>query len=468
VKRALGLWVVLLTVGACSGEGNTGRKDYDTDDFRLLRAEVPWFNGAPPVIDPMSKSAIVPPIPAYPPINFNRADPGSRVLFDTPEHIKQACAPLEGLTLSQWHLDFEPTAAITTVGAERPAGGKGVAPFFSAYDDKTEGSWHVPGDASWYGDIAGQRGFILPTDLATGQPGITPLPPWGMPSQQIENAPSCDGTPNNWALHVRGGRFNYYGGGAEHPLSLDCSLGSQPEACALLREVVGDGRGDRVLDVSGYDGVGFWARRGPDGGSGLMVLLQDKYTSDRLARTDQGTGHAGVGYCQRIKQCYPTCPDGASCVPLQLLNGDPADMTRCVPNGADPRQAIMEPSLQQQLFPPCGQSTCVPPAYDPDVDYNNTQCKPYNFTGLEENYYCFGATPPPAADERCNDGFVSNVSLSTDWQFYKLPFDRFQQVGFAKKAPANDVPQRTMYSIAFLFSVGYTDFFVDNVRFYRN
>jgi hypothetical protein len=132
----------------------------------------------------------------------------------------------------------------------------------------------------------------------------------------------------------------------------------------------------------------------------------------------------------------------------------------------------MEPALLQQVYPPCGQSACSAPPYDPDYDYEHlnylAQCKPYNFTGLEENYYCFGDTPPPAADERCGDGWAQNVSLSTDWQFYKLPFDGFQQVGFAKKAPPNDVVQKTLYSIAFLFSVGYTDFYVDNLSFYRN
>jgi hypothetical protein len=122
----------------------------------------------------------------------------------------------------------------------------------------------------------------------------------------------------------------------------------------------------------------------------------------------------------------------------------------------------------QKLYPPCGPDECLPPTYDRDLDFEESKCKPYNFTGLEENYYCFGDKPPPAADERCGDGFVSNISLSTDWQYYKLPFDGFQQVGFGKKAPPNDVPQKTLYTISFLFSVGYTDFFLDNVTFYRN
>jgi hypothetical protein len=458
MKRALRLAPLLVLLAGCSGKGNSGRLEVDP----VLQAEVPWLYGFPPAVDLATKSAIVPSAPVYPPIGANTPDPGSRVTFATDAGRTAACAALDGIELSQWHHDFEPVPA-----AAGEAGTIGVAQYFSAYEDRTEGSWVVPGDASFYTDLVAGRGKILPIG------GTVAAAPWGLAADSIQDGPSCDGTPSNWALHIRGGRFNYFGGGSEHPFGLDCTLGAQAEACDHLVDVVGDGRaavGDGAIDASSYDGIAFWARRGPDGASGLQVTLQDKYTSVRLARTDltTGTPSPGVGYCRRVQPCYPTCFDGASCVPLQLLNGDPADMHRCVPDGADPKQAIMEPALQQLLFPPCGQSACVPPGYDPDFDLNDTQCKPYNFTGLEENNYCFGATPPPAADERCGDGYASNVSLSTDWQFFKLPFDRFQQVGFAKKAPANDVPKRTLASIAFLFSVGNTDFYVDNLSFYRN
>jgi hypothetical protein len=447
------LWCLLpplVAALACSGEGNTGRREADP----ALVAQVPWINGYPPLVDPATKSVEVPASSVYPPIGPNTPDPGSRVKFDSDAHRAAACAALQGIEVSKWHHDFEPV----------PGGSIGIAQFFSAYDDKTDGSWHVPGDASWYADLVGERGMVTLQSLMTATP-------WGLAADTISDGPSCDGAPNNWALHIRGGRFNYYGGGAEHPFGLDCALLSQSgDVCDQLIDVVGDGRvatGDGVIDASAFDGVAFWARRGPDGASGLMITLQDKYTSDRLARTGP-TGEPGVGYCQRIKQCYPSCADGAACVPMQLVNGDPPDMHRCVPEGADPKQAIMEPALQEVIYPPCGQSACVPPGYDTDRDYIGTECKPYNFTGLEENYYCFGDTPPPAADERCGDGYASNISLSTDWQFYKLPFDRFQQVGFAKHAPATDKLPKTLYSIAFLFSVGYTDFYVDNLSFYRN
>jgi hypothetical protein len=463
MKRVLLLAPIALLATSCSGEGNSGRKEADP----ALVAQVPWINGFVPLTD-ANNAPIVPATPEYPAIGPNTADPGSRVKFDTEQHRRDACRALEGIELSQWHHDFELLPEVVTATTTYAAGKLGVAQFFSAYDDKTEGAWHAPGDAAWYASVAGERGFIRPTDAMTGMLNDTPLPPWGLPAEQVDNAPSCDGSANNWALHIKGGRFDYYGGGAEHPLSLDCNLGSQAEACAMARDAVGDGRADRVFDASGYDGVAFWGRRGPDGASGLMINLQDKYTSDRLARTDLTTMQPGVGSCKRIKQCYPSCADGAMCQKLKLLDNDTEETTRCVAPGTNAKFAMTEPALLQQLFPPCGMSTCVPASYDPDVDYNNTQCKPYNLTGLEENYYCFGDTPPPAADERCGDGYVSNISLSTDWQFYKLPFDRFQQVGFAKKAPPYDVPQKTLYSIAFLFSVGYTDFYVDNLSFYRN
>ena len=431
---------------ACSGEGNTGRPTIDP----ALVAQVPWINGAPPLVDPSTSAAIVPAAPVYPPIKTGTPDPGSRVLFDTDEHRATACAPLANIEVSSWHHDFEPVGG----------GQVGVAQFFSDYDDKTDGSWHVPGDASWYSSIVALRGSVMGPTMAAA------AAPWGLAADTIQNGPSCDGSPNNWALHVKGGRFNYFGGGAAHPLELDCRNAGQQDACNRVVDAVGDGRLDRAIDAFDYDGIAFWARRGPDSGSSLGVGFTDKYTEDRLARTSE-LGTPGVGWCKRIKHCYPTCADGASCVPVQA--GDEATPTyRCVPEGARPADSVMEPALLQQLYPPCGESACKPPTYDPDPDYENTQCKPYNFTGLDENYYCYGDTPPPAADERCQDGFVASVSLSTDWTFYTVPFARFGQQGYGKRAPASDNFKRALFSVYFLFSVGWTDFYVDNLTFYRN
>jgi hypothetical protein len=62
--------------------------------------------------------------------------------------------------VSQWHHDFEPVGGGTV----------GVAQFFSAYDDKTDGSWHVPGDASWYSSIVALRGAVMGPTMAAAAP----------------------------------------------------------------------------------------------------------------------------------------------------------------------------------------------------------------------------------------------------------------------------------------------------------
>jgi hypothetical protein len=316
---------------------------------------------------------------------------------------------------------------------------------------------------------------------------------WGMPADrhpaegngQSGVRPDCDGAPNEWALHFRGGRFNYFGGGMAHPFSppLDPGLGSdarlsaeQDRAQWMFREtcppdsdlcpadpnVFSPREGDVFIknrpgywDVSAYDGVVFWARRGPDGATSLLVGLQNKYTSDDLASENEQ-------YCRRAKECQPDCDNGFACV------DDGQNTFRCMPEGyAIPPASSLNVALKEFLFPPCGVSTCVPPSFNPDPDFLDTTCEAHSFTGLETGYWCSGPDRPvPPPPERCGDGFVAPISLSTDWQLYKLPFSEFRQVGWGKPAPQLDL--ETLYSIAFQFTVGYADVYVDNVSFYRN
>jgi len=124
-------------------------------------------------------------------------------------------------------------------------------------------------------------------------------------------------------------------------------------------------------------------------------------------------------------------------------------------------------ALKEFLFPPCGASTCVPPAFNMDPDFNNTTCEAHTFTGLETAYWCSGPDRPvPPVNERCGDTFQTQVSLTTDWQLFKLPFDKFRQGGFGKQAPYFDL--KTLSLIVFQSTVGYADVYVDNVSFYRN
>jgi hypothetical protein len=443
-----------LSLAACSGKGNSGKLAIDPG----LIEQVPWTNGAKPAVNATTGRPLGAPFPVFPAIAANTPDPGSGPVD---------CSALDSLELSGWRQHFEPPPIPADTKIADPWG---IAPYWSAYDDGSVGSWHSPGDAAWYDGLAGR----------SPEPGVVPdyparraLEPWGLASDLhpvdstgSSSGPVCENgcvrdangacEANKWVLHVKGGRFNNYGGGVEHPLSLDCAqqATTAPDLCGVPEAAGQYG----VFDVSSYDGIAFWARRGPDSDASLMVGLQNKYTSDFLARGNQEQ------FCRRIKECALTCANGAECKPIQTAN-DATPILRCVAAGAEPT-LVAEPALMELLYPTCGANACTPPSYFSDPQFAGTECKPYTFSGLEENYWCFGEQPPAAPGERCGDGFVAAISLSTDWQLYKLPFEIFQQVGFAKRAPKHDLT--SLYSIAFQFSVGWTDFYVDNVSFYRN
>lgn len=448
MKRALGLcW--LASVLGCSGPGNDGQpirnKTWVEDGVEYhLFDEVPWANRATPQFDEEGNLKISEE-PLYPPIATGMPDPGSREVD---------CSGLEDIEVSSYYVDnFEPFGSGAVVG---------IAPGWSSYDDGSDASFRVPGDADWYPDYKAKAGNQAP---------------FGLASDRLEgNRPQCDGGPNDWAVHYRGGRFNWYGGGMARPFTVGrlMSDGTTPETCppgsdlCVLNDdgsltLGNDGLPVKYWDVSAYDGVVFWARRGPEGATALLVGLQDRHTSDDLAKGNPNRE------CERIKTCRPNCVNGFECITNPDIVGDERFLHRCMPPGFDEtvwRAEAKNPALLEFVFPRCDVSTCIPPWFNPDTDFDNTECKPYQFTGLEENYWCYGDTPPPPPAERCGDGFVAPISLSTDWKLYKLPFDSFRQVGFGKRAPSFDL--KTLYSVAFQFTVGYTDVYVDNLSFYRN
>ena len=470
MKRSLGLLPLATLVGACSGPGNTGRPESNPD---LL--QIPWANHVTPEFAEGSEGSLGAPkvsaAPYYPPIGDNLPDPGSRPID---------CSVLDDIELSPYWVDtFEPYAPGMNPTTGQPYWG--VATAWASYDDGTKGSFRTPGDVGWYSDLGGGIGVVAPYDHA-------PRATWGMAAdrhpaevkgEHTGVRPECGGAPNEFVLHYRGGRFNYYGGGFAHPLSppVDGGLVVPEDGQWILTEPCPPGsdlcakdpdifvpRGKDVFektrhgywDVSAYDGVTFWARRGPDGGSSVLVGFQDKHTSQDLNSESEQ-------FCKRHKECKAACTNGFSCVDDVSTRTDP--IKRCMPEGYD-IALVGNPALAEFLFPPCGQNICTPPVFNPDPDFNNTTCEALSFTGLESNYWCTGPdrpVPPPA--ERCGDGFVSRVTLSTDWQLYKIPFDQFRQAGNGKPAPFFDL--ETVHSIFFELPVGWADIYVDDVSFYR-
>jgi hypothetical protein len=422
---------------SCAGPGNTGRS---APDPALVRA-VPWMNGVLPAVD-VGNEVVIPSLPVYPPIASGLPDPGSR----PPD-----CRALTGIEFSPgWFDSFEPDIPDDPVEV-------GVAPGWSSYDDFTPYSFHVPGDATWY---PGLRGIFNAA--------------WGLPSEAMVG-PSCDGKPNRWSLHFRGGLFRKWGGGVSHALTDPggCPAGADfcppppvpgattDSAGLPLKARSGDDykQPHDFLDVSAYEGVAFWARRGPEGQDHALVILTDKFTSGRLARENQT-------FCRRIRECRSRCQNQAPCSPDNP--GAPNPTHRCFDPQKGALPAIAVDSLLDVLYPRCGPSACTSPATYLDPDFDGKACRPYSFPGADvSGEYCWndGEPPPPSRDESCQDGWQTSVQLTLDWKFHAVPFSKLGQVGFGKRAPYLDL--RSIDTIAFGSTMGFSDVYIDNVTFYR-
>jgi hypothetical protein len=188
--------------------------------------------------------------------------------------------------------------------------------------------------------------------------GVNPPQPWwGLQVAALETLPGGDRCGSKYALHMEGGRFVAWGGGyvtrhfitrGEHmtrvspngqhlcevprptePDPLKNGVGTapafMPEGTARLEDARGcmfwaspvtSQPSLRGVDVSDFDGVSFWARRGPSGQSLLRIALVDDNTSEDLAlqvERDAWFGDPGAhpdeagAKCERVKSCCRIC-----------------------------------------------------------------------------------------------------------------------------------------------------------------
>ncbi|HEX3697843.1 MAG TPA: hypothetical protein VH374_20890 [Polyangia bacterium] len=444
--RWLAVAAIALSGGACEGPGNTGQPMPDP----LLVQQVPWLNGVLPALA-KDGTYIGPQMAVYPAIASGMPDLGSQ---------RTDCTQLGNYTFSAgWMETFELTGTIPNE--------TGVASGWSSYDDLTKDSFHVPGDATWYPALMGTIAAL-----------------WGMPAEQTPG-PSCDNKPNDWVMHFRGGLFRKWGGGVSHaftdpvgrfrpspmdmcPATADFCPAPLPENATVdsagLPTKAANGaelaQSHDFFDVASYDGVAFWARRGPEGSDQLQVILTDKFTSSRLARENQK-------YCRRIRECHTKCLSGAPCSPT-VDPTSPTPIYRCFDPAQGPLPLVAIDSELDLMYPRCGVSACTSPTTYIDPDFDGKDCRPYSFPAADESgEYCWneGDTPPPSRDDRCQDGWTTVIQLSPDWKFYALPFSQFSQVGFGKRAQYMDL--KSLDTIAFGTNLGWADSFFDNVTFYR-
>jgi hypothetical protein len=513
--------VLALVCAACGGPGNTGNTVPGSDPVPAnpglmppdpttvpIIDKIPWVNGASANLDPTTQQLLTSSLPYYPPLstaiiaNFDATKPNIQLNGDD-SSLSTApidCSVAAPYELAPWLATSEPESLFDEAGqGDYP----GIAIRWAGADDLTRGSWRVPGFTTWY------------PGLLASLPSI-----WGTPAEAVPTGaivPTCDGQPNNWVIHMRGAGFRYYGGNIAHILAGDnypmTGPANDPLHCPpgsdLCRPVTPDGattnsagfplaptKNDRqnlgtwelpalhtYWDVSKYDGVSFWARRGPDSMGTLLVTLAEKHTSDDMNRQNET-------YCRRILACHSTCQNYQQCLP-STISGDvtqtdpanPTQVLRCYDpaKGMPPLQTGSSGASDDELdavYPRCGSSACTFRQTYPDADFEGKECKPYTFTSGESNEYCYNADghdalgnvvpvdpPPPSRFDRCVDGYTSTVQLSTEWTLYTLPFSEMRQGGYGKVSPYFDLT--SLYSITLGWGVGNVDFFFDDISFYR-
>lgn len=297
-----------------------------------------------------------------------------------------------------------------------------------------------------------------------------------------------------------------------------CDLTTNPSYAAVCPPLDGGEFAVTIatLDVSAYEGVSFWGRRGPNGQTGIRVNIGDKYTDDDLnylAQRQQATdGLPQPIYCRRNREC--DCTNHQACeivsgaalaaggnnipgppsdpnftastnsffcgVPQNLnlasgcgqgfglncvgLNGGPSsccDVTNCTQP---------YPGYPCDSLPDAGPFLANSASYaNGDPQFYNAPCTPYAFPNGISGSYCFNpeTDPPPAPPtELCGDFWMTTVDLSTNWQFYQVPFTVLHQQGFAKKSEHLDL--HSVSTVRFTWDIGWVDYWIDEVSFYRH
>jgi hypothetical protein len=354
------------------------------------------------------------------------------------------------------------------------------------------------------------------------------IEPTGWEPNAIGGSSPCDPPENSFAFNWRGGPFLNWGGGIgigifqrlsqcannsgsiatcmvpADGVSSACETGFDPNLCPKLSQEFPQ----FAFDLTGWEGISFWARMGLDSQPGFRINIGDKHTDDDLSflasqeRNAAFAAEAGVPpvkkYCERVRECG--CRNGRSCniFPSSLVNArgqygndryycwDPA--TDEIPilkvNRSDVSAMGVTQSSAEQ-YDDCGPQVCddIYPAFQaPDDDFNGKPCTLYSRDSeggdgrasivpteqIDDSAYCFdpAVDPPPAEGEQtCGDHWMAPVRLSNEWQFFTVPFTELRQQGFAQESPGLDLT--TVSLVRITWDRGWINFWIDDVRFYR-
>ncbi len=312
--------------------------------------------------------------------------------------------------------------------------------------------------------------------------------------------PTADPVPAGqgpaWAARFKGGPFTEYGGGFGMSLrtvsnTIDPMALTQRTnpGIALLEQTPSAEFPDPsagAYDLTTWEGVAIWVRRGPDGQSTMRLGITERNSAEDLNSsavvTAGATPRKPIGveegkYCQRWRYC------GCSgTTPCSLVPGTTDDY-RCFDPAFGP-PVTADPDFQID-YPHCGISRCKDknsstagpdrdplfdklPGDDPRVTQEEAMCTHAVTGDGHADMFCYDPAldpPPPAKRQRCNNPFSRPITVSTDWQLIKVPFSELRQADEAKVSDEMDL--RSVKQMVVTYAGGWIDFWVANVGFYR-
>jgi hypothetical protein len=324
-----------------------------------------------------------------------------------------------------------------------------------------------------------------------------------------ETASLCSSDSANHALHISGGPFLGWGGGVgvamEHMSQKDGAYGlglclvGVPTGYDFCPLYTGDDVvAKTTLDMSQWDGVSVWARRGPDSQPLLRVLVGNKYVDEDVSFLQYSADSTKPRYCERVREC--DCVNGKDCdywggsdAGALLTPGGNASVAfspgyYCGNPAQDPVPGTISGNGVQATnacnFTQCNQpypayatmnprtttSTATVATVWPGTDppFFGRPCTPYAFRSGAQESLCWDPStdPPPAeSDQQCGDYWTFPVHLTTEWQLFLVPFTTMYQQGWAKRWPFFDVSSVSVVRLT--WDAGWVDYWIDNLRFYR-
>jgi hypothetical protein len=324
---------------------------------------------------------------------------------------------------------------------------------------------------------------------------------------------------DGYAIHMYGGPFRGWGGGVGISVKWRQAewCNNNPDPPDVCPDP--DAEFSRfILDLSEWEGVSLWAKRGPDSQASVRVMVADKYVDDDLAylslynatpeedfpeledfpeelipdnvgewikktekrdpeRQDDTSAtpwapeYPTPQYCQRNSECG--CRNHKPCSPYQA--SPQAEVKYyCWDPEVDPIPG--SPSLECDEwtveYPLCGPSICNrgQPAWEflYDPQFNGKPCTPYSFPSSYGGSYCFDpeTDPPPVENAHlCGDYWFKPVFLTEDWELYLVPFTDMHQQGWAMESHRFDPSALTVVRLT--WDKGWIDYWIDDVSFYR-